>query len=384
LLILPAVEEECFMDVGLVKDRRPFEHRIGLTPGGVKALTDKGHRVYVESNAGVEAGFADEVYQEVGATTVFSEEEVRLRSEMVIRISPPPITDYERFQPGQVVVSSWHLALAPQDAFKKLLERKVATVGYEIIEYDDGDAPVLRAMSEIAGRLAVIIGSGLLLNEFGGKGHLICGAPGIPPSSLVILGAGTLGCEAAQFAHGLGAHVVVLDRDINALRRLQSLVGFDVPTMLATQRNIEKALAFADLFLCSVAVHGERAPILVSRDMLKLMKPRSIIMDLSIDQGGCCETSHPTDFSTPTYEVDDIIHFCVPNLPSTASRASTRALTNSILPFIEEIADKGFDQAVRDNSALARGTYTYAGGCLRQGLARTFEVPYQPVAGDSE
>jgi alanine dehydrogenase len=372
------------MDVGLVKDRRPFEHRVGLTPGGVKALTDKGHRVYIESNAGIEAGFADEVYQDVGATTVFSEEEVLLRSQMVIRISPPPVTDYTRFQPEQVVLSSWHLALAPGDAFKHLLERKVTTVGYEIIEHDDGYAPVLRAMSEIAGRLSVIIGSGLLLNEFGGKGHLICGAPGIPPSSMVVLGAGTLGREAAQFAHSIGAHVVALDNDVNALRRLQDQVGFDVPTMLATQRNIEKALAFADLFLCSVALHGERAPILVTREMLKLMKPHSIIMDLSIDQGGCCETSHPTDFSNPTYEVDDIIHFCVPNLPSTASRASTRALTASILPFVLEIADKGFDRAIRDSSALARGTYTYNGGCLRQGLAETFGVPFQPVIGREE
>jgi alanine dehydrogenase len=369
------------MDVGLVKDRRSFEHRVGLTPGGVKALTDRGHRVYLESGAGVEAGFSDDTYRNVGATIVYSEEEVLLRSQLLVRISPPPVAEYQRFQPGQVVLSSWHLAVAPQESFNCLLERKISTVGYEIIEYDDGYAPVLEAMSEIAGRIAAVIGSGLLLNEFGGKGHLACGAPGIPPASLVILGAGTLGTAAARIAQGIGMHVVILDRNIKALRRLQERVGHDVPTMLATHRNIEKGLAFADIFLCAVAVHGERTPILVTREMLQGMKPGSILMDLSIDQGGCCETSHPTDFSNPTYEEDGIVHFCVPNLPSTASRASTRALTNAILPFVEEICDKGFDTAVRENRALRRGTYTYNGSCVRESLARTFHVPFQQIAG---
>jgi len=369
------------MDVGLIKDRRPFEHRIGLTPGGVLALTERGHRVYLENDAGLEAGFSNEAYRDVGATVVYSDEEVRLRSEMLIRLSPPTPEECESYQSGQIVISAWHLAVASQDYFAKLLENKVTTVGYEIIEDDSGHAPVLEAMSEIAGRLAVTIGAGLVLSEFGGKGLLIGGAPGIPPASMVILGAGTLGCEAAKFARGIGAHVLVLDNDINALRRVQSMTADEVPTMIATRPRIENALTFADILVCSVAVHGERTPILVTRDMLKLMKPRSVIMDLSIDQGGCCETSRPTDFSNPTYEVDGIIHFCVPNLPSTASRASTRSLTNSILPFVKEIADKGFDQAIRDNSALRRGTYTYDGHCLRKGVAKIFDVPCHRIDG---
>ncbi len=370
------------MDVGLIKDRRPFEHRIGLTPGGVRALTEKGHRVYVENDAGLEAGFPNEVYRDVGATVVYSDEEVRLRSEMLIRLSPPTPNECASYQPGQVVIAAWHLAVASEDYFKKLLEGKVTTVGYEIIEDDNGHAPVLVAMSEIAGRLAVTIGAGLVLNEFGGKGLLIGGAPGIPPASMVILGAGTLGCEAAKFARGIGAHVVVLDKNINALRRVQTMTPDEIATMTATRPHIEKALAFADLLVCSVAVHGERAPTLVTRDMLKLMKPRSVIMDLSIDQGGCCETSRPTDFSNPTYEVDGIIHFCVPNLPSTASRASTRSLTNSMLPYVAEIADKGFDRAVRENSAIHRGTYTYDGHCVREGVAKIFNVPFHAIDGD--
>ncbi len=367
------------MDIGLVKDRRLFEHRIGLTPPAVRALTQAGHRVWVEDDAGLEAGFSNEAYREAGGTIAWSEDEVLMRTQFVIRVSPPAASEYERFQPGQIILGSWHLAVAPEEGFRTLLDRKLTTVGIEIIEEDDGHAPVLEAMSEIAGRLAVIIGSGLLLNEFGGKGLLINGAPGIPPASLVILGAGTLGGEAARFGRGMGAHVVVLDRDVQALRRVQRSTPDEVPTMVATPTNIEKALAFADLFLCAVAVHGERTPVLVTREMLKSMKPRSVIMDLSIDQGGCCETSRPTDFSNPTYEVDGIIHFCVPNLPSTASRASTRVLTNSILPYVMEIANKGFEQAARDNSALCRGTYTHHGRCVREGLAASFGVDYTPL-----
>jgi len=373
---------EASMDIGLVKDRRPFEHRIGLTPGGVRALTERGHRVWVENDAGLEAGFPNENYRQAGATISYSEDEVLLRSQMVVRISPPSPSDYDRFQPGQIVLSSWHLAVAPADGFRALLDRGITTVGYEIIEEDDGHAPVLEAMSEIAGRLAVIIGSGLLLNEFGGKGLLASGAAGIPPASFVILGAGTLGREAARTARGIGAHVVALDRDIHALRRLQQHTPDEIPTMMATPRNIEKALAFADLFLCAVAVHGERTPILITRDMLRVMKPRSVLMDLSIDQGGCCETSRPTDFSNPTYVVDDITHFCVPNLPSTASRASTRALTNSILPYVEEIAARGFEEAVRSDSALLRGTYTHAGKCVRPRLAEAFGVPFHDLGSE--
>jgi alanine dehydrogenase len=370
------------MDVGLTRDRRPFEHRVGLTPGAVKTLCERGHRLYVEDEAGVEAGFSNETYSDAGATIVYSEDEVLLRSQMVVRVSPPPASDYVRFQPGQIVVSSWHLALASTEGFKQLLDRKLTTVGIEIIEEPDGQAPVLEAMGEVAGRLAVTIGSGLILNEFGGKGLLIGGAPGIPPASMVILGAGTLGRAAAEAARGIGAHVVVLDNDVNALRRLHARVGSGVPTMVATPKHIEKALAFADLFLCAVAVHGEKAPVLVTREMLKVMKPRSVIMDLSIDQGGCCETSHPTDFSNPTYEVDDIIHFCVPNLPSTASRASTRVLTNSILPYILKIADEGIEAALLSSYGLRKGTYTHNGNCLRKGLASTFSVPYHQIEAE--
>lgn len=368
------------MDIGLIKDQRPFEHRVGLGPHAVKTLTGRGHRVYIESGAGLEAGFRDSRYTDAGATLVYSQEEVILRSALLLCVSPPSNQVVHQLQHGQIVAASWHLALASRDQLEYLLEHQITTVGYEVIEGDDGRAPVLQAMSEIAGQLAIVIGAGLMLNDFGGKGILIGGAPGVPPAAVAILGAGTLGTTAAATAKGIGAHPVVLDHDVRRLRRLQSAVGSDVPTMLATRQNLEKALAFADLFLCAVSIHGERTPVLITREMLKLMRRRAVLMDLSIDQGGCCETSRPTDLSSPTYEVDDIIHFCVPNLPSAASRASTRALSNAILPFVQAIADDGFDRAVRSNPALRRGTYTWAGKCVRANIAEAFGVQCHPIA----
>ena len=367
------------MDIGLIKDPKPFEHRVGLGPHAVRTLTAKGHRVYIESGAGLEAGFRDSRYTDAGATLVYSQEEVILRSGLLLCVSTPPNSIVQQLQPGQVVVASWHLALASREQLTYLLEHEITTVGYEIIEGDDGRAPVLQAMSEIAGQLAIIVGSGLLLNDFGGKGILVGGAPGVPPAAVAILGAGTLGATAAATAKGIGAHPVVLDRDVRRLRRLQAAVGTDVPTMLATGENLEKALAFADLFLCAVSIPGERTPVLITRDMLQLMRRRAVLMDLSIDQGGCCETSRPTDFSSPTYEVDDIIHFCVPNLPSAASRASTRALSNAILPFVQAVAEHGFDHVVASNRALRRGTYTWAGRCVRANIAEAFGIECHPI-----
>jgi alanine dehydrogenase len=238
-------------------------------------------------------------------------------------------------------------------------------------------------MAEIAGKLALTVGSGLLLNEFGGKGLMLPGAPGVPPASLVIVGAGVLGRAAAQAALGIGAHVVMLDRSVEHLRYAMNHLGQSVPTMLATRPNLEKVLSFADLLLLAAAVQGERAPLLITRPMLKLMRPRSVIMDLSIDMGGCCETSRPSFFPTPTYEVDGIIHFCVPNLPSVAARSSTVSLTNALLPTLLEIVNKGFDAAFSEDRGLCRGTYLFRGACCKESLARIFGVEFEapPCAG---
>ncbi len=364
------------MDIGIPKEIRAGERRVALAPSGVKALTQAGARVFVQKDAGVAAGFSDADFESAGATTVYSRGEVFGRSELVVGIYAPEPSEYEAMVPRQVVVAFWGLAAARPADFASLLAREVTAVGVEVIEDGLGNAPVLTAMSEIAGTLAVVIGSGLLLNEFGGKGILLSGAPAVPPASFVILGAGVLGRSAARAALGLGAHVVMLDRSVDHLRYACEHLGRRVPTMLATRPNIEKALSFADLVLAAVAVRGERAPTLVSRGMLALMKPRSVVIDLSIDMGGCFETSRPTSFPNPVYEVDGILHFCVPNLPSAAARSATLAYTNALLPFLMQIAGRGIDGALAADPDLRRGAYLYRGTCCREPLAGAFGVPY--------
>jgi alanine dehydrogenase len=253
-----------------------------------------------------------------------------------------------------------------------------------VIEDDQGHAPVLTCMSEIAGALALIVGSGLLLSEFGGKGILIGGAPGVPPAELVILGAGVLGRSAARAAVAAAANVTLLDVSVERLRQAVLETRHPVITMLATRPNIEKALGFADLVLGAAAVRGERAPLLVTRDMLRFMKPRSFVMDLSIDMGGCFETSRPTAFPDATYEVDGILHFCVPNLPSAAARSSTQALTSALLPYLLDLGAQGLEHALEDSPDLRRGTYLFRGRCVKQSLAETFGLRWEPLAASRE
>jgi alanine dehydrogenase len=367
------------MDIGIPKEIRGREHRVALAPSGVKALTQAGARVWVQKDAGVGAGFSDADFETAGATTVYSRGEVFGRSQLVVGINAPDASEYGALPPHLTVVAFWGLPAARPDDFAALVERRVTAIGVEVIEDRLGHAPLLTAMSEIAGMLALTIGSGLLLNEFGGKGILLSGAPAVPPASFVILGAGVLGRSAARAALGLGAHVVLLDRSVDHLRYACEHLGRQVPTMLATRPNIEKALSFADLVLAAVAVRGERAPLLVTREMLKLMKPRSVVMDLSIDMGGCFETSRPTSFPDPVYEVDGILHFCVPNLPSVAARSATLAYTNALLPFLMQILEKGVDGAVAGDPELRRGVYLYRGECAREALAHAFGVAHRPL-----
>jgi alanine dehydrogenase len=247
-------------------------------------------------------------------------------------------------------------------------------VGLEAIEDDAGHAPVLTSMSEIAGGLAVTVGAGLLLNEFGGKGILLGGAPGVPPAHLVVLGAGVAGRSAARAALGMGAQVTLLDVQVEQLRLAASVLGGPLTTMVATAPNVEKALSFADLVLGAVAEHGQRTTVVVPRDMLRVMRPRTVVLDLSIDMGGCLETSRPTQFPHPTYAVDGIIHFCVPNLPATAARSSTLALTNAVLPYLQAVTEEGFEAALLAHDDLRRGVYMHDGRVTRPSLARAFAM----------
>jgi alanine dehydrogenase len=369
------------MDIGIPKETRPRERRVSLTPSGARVLVQLAHRVFVETGAGAGAGHADAEYESAGARIVFSPAEVYGRAELVVGVFAPPPRHFELLAPGRVVFGFWGLpAIRPED-FRALQSREVTAVGSEMIEDEGGHAPLLTTMSEIAGRLAVTVGAGLLLNEFGGTGILLGGAPGVPPANMVILGAGVLGRSAARSAIGAGAHVTLLDRSLDRLRSAVSEHHGAASTLVSTQPNIEKALSFANLVLGAVAVHGERAPVLVTRPMLRLMRPRSVIMDLSIDMGGCFETSRPTSFPDPVYEVDGILHFCVPNLPSAAARSSTLALTNTLLPYITEVANLGFEQAAAALPDLGRGAYLYRGACCKASVARLFGVPFSPMPG---
>ena len=362
------------MDIGIPKEIRSREHRVGLTPSAVKALVQLGHRVFVETGAGVYAGHGDDDYERAGAKIAFSRAEAYGRAETVVSIFPPEPREYGLLVPGQTLLAFWALPLAHRDDLRQLVEKQVTAIGLEAIEDDDGQAPVLTSMSEIAGTLAVTVGGGLLLNEFGGKGIVLCGAPGVPPANMVIFGAGVLGRAAARAAINAGANVTLLDVSVTHLREAIRDLGGPTTTYVATRPNVEKTLAFADLVLGAVAVHGQRAPILVTREMLRLMKPRSVVLDLSIDMGGCFETSRPTSFPQPTYEVDGILHFCVPNLPSTAARSATQALSAALLPYLTRLANAGLDAAVSELRDLRRGLYLHKGAVVRESLRRALET----------
>lgn len=372
------------MDLGIPREARAREHRVALTPSGVRALVQEGHRVWVETGAGVEAGHPDADYQSAGASIAFSRQEALARPQLLACVFAPDPKEYEALRPGQIVFAFWALPTARPEDLRALLVGKVTAVGLEIIEDDRGHAPVLTCMSEIAGGLAFIVGAGLLLNEFGGKGILIGGAPGVPPAQFVVLGAGVLGRSAARAAAGTGAQVTLLDQSVERLREATLEVGRPVTTMLATRPNVEKALAFADLVLGAAGVHGQRAPILVTREMLRLMKPRSVVMDLSIDMGGCFETSRPTSFPDPVYETEGILHFCVPNLPSVAARSATQALTNALLPFLLAVSGDGFEAALARSPELRRGTYLHLGHCAKESLARAFGLAWDPAGPGRE
>jgi alanine dehydrogenase len=364
------------MDIGIPKETRPRERRVALAPSGVRALAQLGHRVWVESDAGLAAGHPNADYQSAGAQIAYSRHEVFARARLVTTVFAPAPSEYGHLEKDQVVFGFWALPAARPEDFRDLLAREVTAIGIEAIEDDGGHAPVRTSMSEIAGSLAVIMGSTLLLNESGGKGILLGGVAGVPPAHFVVLGAGVLGRAAARAAMGLGAQVTLLDQSVEHLREAGREVPPGFTTMLATTPNVEKALSFADLVLGAVAVRGQRAPILVKREMLRLMKPRTVVMDLSIDMGGCFETSRPTSLASPTYEVDGILHCCIPNLPSVAARSATQAFTNATLPYVQAVAEQGIESAMRARPDLARGIYLFRGCCASELLARTFGVEW--------
>jgi len=354
------------MNIGIPKERRPFEFRVGLSPAGVELLTQRGHTVFVEHEAGAGAGFADTDYEHAGAHLVYSTEEAFGRADLLLKVARPLQEELEWLQSGSILAGFLHLASARQDKVERLLEKKVTAVAFEQIIAPDGSLPVLRPFSQIGGAMAAQIAARLLQNNWGGKGILIGGVPGVPPAEAVVLGAGVVGTYATQTFLGMGAHVTVIDHNLAALQRLWDRFPAAV-TLLSTRRNIERSVAYADVLVGAVLVPGQRTPILVSRSMVQSMRRRSVIMDLSIDGGGCVETSRPTTHERPVYLEEGILHYCVPNMPGAVARSATHAFVNSAMPYIVEIATDGAD-ALLGNPAIEPALNTYAGE--RRHLAR--------------
>ena len=348
------------MNIGIPKERRSFEYRVGLSPAGVQMLSNQGHICYVEHDAGLGAGFSDQEYEQAGARIVYSSHEVFGRSDLLVKVSRPLLDEIEWLRPGSAVAGLLHLPSARQDKIEGLLANDITAIAYEQIQLNDGILPVLRPLSQIGGRLAAQIGARLLQNNSGGKGILLGGVPGVAPAEVVIIGAGVVGTCAAQAFTGMGAHVTVLDTDIEALQRIfERECG--VVTMMSNPVNIARACAYADVVVGAILVPGERPPIVITREMVRGMKLRSVIMDISIDEGGCVETSRPTTHEHSYYIEEGVIHYCVPNIPSVVARTSTYAFLNAAFPYIMELANKGIDRAIAENSALERAVNTHRG-----------------------
>ncbi len=356
------------IDISIPRERRPDEYRVALAPGGVEALTQAGHRLYVESGAGSGAGFQDEVYRQAGAHIVYSDEEAFARGHLVLKVSRPTVEDLELAHEDQILLGFLHLAAGRGDKIEILREQRVCAIGWETVQRSDGYLPVLHSMSTVAGRLIPqIVGRYLQSNE-GGRGVMLGGCPTVPPAEVVILGAGTFGTEAALALIGNRASVYILDVDPEALERADRLLDGRGVTMAATEYNLRKALRFADAVIAAVYVPGQHTPVLISRELLRTMRSRSVFIDISIDQGGCAETSRPTSHTNPTYIEEGVIHYCVPNMTSIVGRTASHALTYATLPYVQAIANQGLDAALQSFPELGRGVNIRDGEVVHPGL----------------
>lgn len=342
------------MIVGVPKEIKKAENRVAIVPAGVEILTRNGHKVLIEKGAGLGSGITDKAYGDAGAEIVASNTEVFARSEMIMKVKEPLEAEYPLFREGQIVFTYFHLAPVP-DLTRAMLKAKIIGIAYETIQLDDGSLPLLVPMSEVAGRMSIQVGEYTLQKERGGRGVLLGGVPGVDPANVVIIGGGVVGTNAAKMAIGTGANVAILDVDLNRLRYLDDIFGGAVKTVMSNRYNVERLIAHADLVIGGVLVAGARAPKLITREMLSVMKEGSVIVDVAVDQGGCVETTKPTYHDDPTFVVDGVVHYCVANMPGAVARTSTFALTNATLPYALKIADNGYKKALKSDPALMKG-----------------------------
>ena len=363
------------MIIGVPREIKDHEFRVGLVPAGVQTLTAVGHRVVVEAGAGAGSGIGDDQYRAAGAELVPEAAEVYDRAELIVKVKEPLAPEYPYLRPGLLLFTYLHLAPLPE-LTRVLLDRGVTAIAYETVALDDGFLPLLAPMSQVAGRLAIQVGAHYLEKEAGGRGVLLAGVPGVEPGRVVILGSGTVAVNAAEMAIGLGAETTIIGRNLPRLAELDSLFQGRLRTLAANPRHIAEAVCRADLVIGAVLVPGGRTPVLIDRELLARMLPGAVLVDVSIDQGGCAATSRPTTHADPVFTVDEVIHYGVANMPGTVPRTSTLALTNATLPYLRQLADRGVAAALEANPALARGLNVRAGTLTNREVAEAQGLPF--------
>lgn len=367
------------MRIGIPKEIKQGESRVGMTPAGVAELIKHGHHVFVQHTAGEGSGFSDEAYERVGAEILPTIEEVYAQSEMIIKVKEPIEPEYALIRKDQLVYTYFHFA-SDRPLTEAMIKSGAVCLAYETVEEADHSLPLLRPMSEVAGRMAVLNGAYYLQKTKGGKGKLISGVPGVKPTKVLVLGGGTVGEAAARMAAGMGADVVITDISLPRLRQLSIELPANVTTLYSSDHNIRQELRDVDIVIGSVLIPGDKTPHLITRDMLSLMEPGTVLVDVAIDQGGCFETSHPTTHAEPVYTVDGIVHYCVANIPGAVPNTSTMALTNATLKYALQLADKGWRKACEDNPALRKGLNIVEGKVVFKPVADVWGLKYEELA----
>ncbi len=368
------------MRVGIPREIKKAESRVAIVPAGVHQLVAAGHDVFVESGAGEESGYVDDAYEVAGATILPSAGETFAAADMIMKVKEPQPSEYDLLRPDQVVFTYFHFA-ADEGLTRGMMDRRIVAIAYETVQTPDGELPLLIPMSEVAGRMAVQEGAKFLERRMGGRGILLGGVPGVPPATVLVLGGGIVGQNAAIIAAGMGADVTVLDINLRRLRYLDEIMPQNVKTMMSNHYNIAALLPHADLVVGSVLIPGAKAPKLITREMLAFMKPRAVIVDVAIDQGGCIETSRPTTHEDPIYDVDGVVHYAVTNMPGTVPHTSTLALTNATLPYAVAIANEGWEAAAQRDGAVRHGLNMVRGKIVHEGVAAAFGMPWEAWEG---
>ncbi|GAA4436669.1 alanine dehydrogenase [Pontibacter saemangeumensis] len=366
------------MIIGVPKEIKNNENRVGATPAGVIELVRHGHTVYVQSSAGAGSGFADEEYARAGATVLPSIEEVYGIAEMIIKVKEPIESEYNLIRENQLLFTYFHFA-SYEPLTHAMIARKAVCLAYETVEKADRTLPLLVPMSEVAGRMAIQEGAKYLEKPMGGRGILLGGVPGVRPAKVMILGGGVVGTNAAKIAAGMGADVTIMDTNLQRLRYLDDIMPANVNTFMSNEYNIRELLSTHDLIVGAVLIPGAKAPHLITRDMLKEMRPGTVVVDVAVDQGGCIETCKPTTHENPTYVIDDVVHYCVANMPGAVPYTSTLALTNATLPYAIQLANKGWKKACADSAELLKGLNVVQGKVVYQGVAEAFGLEFVPA-----